>query len=101
MSKLSVDDVSHVARLSKLTLSKSELPKFQKELSEIVNYISELGEVDTNGVEPTAQTTNLTNITRPDANVSQSISPEEALSGTEETLNNYFVVPALINKENE
>jgi aspartyl-tRNA(Asn)/glutamyl-tRNA(Gln) amidotransferase subunit C len=98
MAKMTKDDVEHVAKLAKLTLSASEVNKFQKQLSSIVNYTSELNEVDTSGVIPTSQTTGLTNVFRPDEIKNESLSRDQALSGTENTHNGYFKVGRIIKK---
>jgi len=96
MSKLSIKDVEHVARLAKLKLTSQEILKYQKQLSEVVSYVSELSEVDTSTVEPTSQTTGLTNILRSDELKASELTQEEALSGTEKTHNGYFVVPMVL-----
>ena len=62
MSKLEIKDVEHIAKLSRLELSDSEKEKFAEQLSDILSYVSQLNEVDTAGVEPTAQVTGLANI---------------------------------------
>ena len=97
--KLTKKEVLHVAKLAKLSLSPSKISTFEKQLSDVVNYVSELGEVDTKDVEPTSQTTGLTNVFREDGEGGESISSEKALSGTEKIHNNYFVVPQVITKE--
>lgn len=55
-----------MAELARLSLSNAELEKFQNQLSNILDYVELLNEVDTNGVEPTAQVTNLKNVMRAD-----------------------------------
>ncbi|OGM15139.1 hypothetical protein A2V56_00480 [Candidatus Woesebacteria bacterium RBG_19FT_COMBO_42_9] len=97
--KLTKKDVLHVAKLAKLSLSPSEISTFEKQLSDVVSYVSELSEVDTRDVEPTSQTTGLTNVFREDSEEGESLSTEKALSGTEKIHNNYFVVPQVITKE--
>ena len=100
MAKLTEDDVLHVAKLAKLTLSDEELQKFQKQLSAIVEYINQLEEIDTSKVEPTSQTTGLENVTREDeVKPDNTLSQEEALSGTDRTFNGYFVVDAILEKD--
>lgn len=97
MSKLSAKDVEHVAKLSKLKLKKSEVEKFRKQLSEVINYINHLNEVNTNNVTPTSQTTGLENVFKNDEIATSDIlSIDEALSGTENTHNNYFKVDMLL-----
>ncbi len=66
MSKLTGNEVQKVAELAKLNLTPEEIKKFESQLSEIVNFIDELSEVDTEGVEPTSQTNGLTDVTRED-----------------------------------
>ncbi len=99
MGSLSRDDVLHVAKLAKLTLTPNEITKFQEQLSKIVDYISQLSEVDTSNLEPTNQTTGLENVFRTDEVKSNSFSQDEALSGSDKTHNSYFVVDAVLDKE--
>ena len=66
MTKLSHDDVRHMAKLCRLTLSDEEVEKFANELTSILEYIQKLQEVDTEGVEPLKQVTGLKNSFRED-----------------------------------
>lgn len=66
MTKLSTDDVRHIAKLCRLNLSEEEVEKFTTELSSILGFVAKLQEVDTEGVEPTPQATGLTNVFRED-----------------------------------
>lgn len=63
---ISAKEVEHIAKLSRLELSVEEKKKFASELSSILEYVEQLDEVDTDRVEPTAQVTGLTNVTRRD-----------------------------------
>ena|SRR3989338_3610556 len=63
---LSKDDVLNIAKLARLHLTDEEVLKYQRELSAILDYVSQLSEVDTTGVEPTAQVTGLINRLRQD-----------------------------------
>lgn len=63
---ISAKEVEHIAKLSRLELSVEEKKKFVSELSSILEYVEQLDEVDTDRVEPTAQVTGLTNVTRRD-----------------------------------
>jgi aspartyl-tRNA(Asn)/glutamyl-tRNA(Gln) amidotransferase subunit C len=97
MSSLSKADVLHVAKLAKITLSEEEVEKFGKQLSEVVNYVGQLNEVDTQGVEPTSQTTGLEDVFRTDElGKGESLTKDEALSSSENIHNNYFVVDAVL-----
>ncbi|MEJ2347739.1 MAG: Asp-tRNA(Asn)/Glu-tRNA(Gln) amidotransferase subunit GatC [Patescibacteria group bacterium] len=102
MSKLSKKDVKHIAKLAKLKLSKSEIDKFSKQLSEIITYVGQLSKVDTSKIEPTSQTTGLENVTRKDERIPEDIlTQQEALSGTEKIHNGYFVVDAVLSQKDE
>lgn len=99
MAKLTSKDVVHVAKLAKLDLTPSEISKFQKQLSSVVDYVSELGEVDVENTDPTSQTTGLTDVVRDDEiDTTNCLSNEDALSGTDNTHNGYFVVPRILEK---
>ena len=64
--KLTKQQVQHVATLARIGLTDAEVTKFQTQLSGILDYVEQLNEVNTDGVEPTAQVTGLTNVTRED-----------------------------------
>lgn len=100
MASLTIDDVAHVAKLAKLELTKEEIEKYKKQLSSVLEHFKELNEVETKDVNPTSQTTGLIDITREDkVDANQVLTVDEALSGTEKTKNGYFVVPAILDKE--
>lgn len=95
--KLTKTDVLHVAKLSNLTLTEDEIKKFTPQLSKIVDFISQLSEVDTSSVRPTSQTTGLTNVFREDVVISENmLSQEEALSGTDNIKNGLVKVPKIL-----
>jgi aspartyl-tRNA(Asn)/glutamyl-tRNA(Gln) amidotransferase subunit C len=55
MSAVSVEEVRRVAELANLELTADEEPRMQHDLNAILDYIAQLNEVDTTGVEPMAQ----------------------------------------------
>lgn len=93
-SKLTKQQVKHVARLANLNLTPSELKKFQKQLSSIVDFVSELNRVNTNGIDATSQVTGLENVFREDE-VRASLSQEEVLSNAKESYKGFFKVRAI------
>ncbi len=93
-------DTEHIAKLANLKLTSSEINKYIGQLSAIVNFVSELSEVDAENLEPTSQTTGLENVFRIDEiKPENGLSAEEAVSGTEKVHNNAFMVKAILNKE--
>lgn len=100
MSKLTRDDVLHVAKLANLHLTDSEIEKFTDQLSSVLNYMQELQKIDVTNVEPTSQTTGLTNVKRKDdLSDNDTLNVKEALSGTESVYNDYFLVDAILEKD--
>lgn len=92
--KLTTKEVRHVADLAKLKLNDEDLEKFQKQLTDIVDFVGKLQEVDTKNVEPTSQVTGLENVFREDE-VKQSLTQEQVLSNAKRKHKGYFVVDAI------
>ena len=95
--KLFKEEILHIAHLANLTLSKQEVERFQKQLSETLNYFEVLKELNTEEVEPTSQITGLKNVVRKDK-TKYSISQEEVLSGAKSKFNGHFKIKAVIEK---
>lgn len=66
MAKLTRDDVLKLAQLARLDLTDEEVEEYSAELSEILQYVEQLGSVDVTGLKPTNQVTGLENVTRAD-----------------------------------
>ena len=67
MAEISLDDVLHVAHLSRLHLTDDEVDRMQAQLSNILDAIETLRDVDTSHVGPTASVLGLENVMRDDA----------------------------------
>ena len=76
---LTPDQVRHIAKLARLTLTEEEIARFTKDLGGIFTLIEQLGRVDTSGVEATAQVTGLSNALRADE-VTTKASPDALLA---------------------
>lgn len=59
-------DVKHIAQLARIKITEREEEKFRKELSSILDFIRQLNEVNTEGVEPLYQTAGLVTSMRSD-----------------------------------
>jgi len=66
MTQISRDDVVHLAQLSSLALSDEEIQAMQTDIGNILEYVNQLSDLDTTGVEPTYQVTDLDNVWRAD-----------------------------------
>ena len=95
---LTLEDVKHVARLSRLALPDERLAKLTGELESILGYIDKLAEVETSGVEPMAHALPVHNVLRED--VPQDALPlEKVLQNAAETDGPFFKVPKVIGDE--
>jgi aspartyl-tRNA(Asn)/glutamyl-tRNA(Gln) amidotransferase subunit C len=63
---LSKEDVKKVAALARLELTDEEIGVLTPQLSNILNFIDQLKEADTEGTAPTAQVTGLSDVWRAD-----------------------------------
>lgn len=90
-------DIDYIAKLARLDLTPSEKKALSRELADVLDHIAKLSEMDLEDVEPTFQTTGLTDSLREDeVDESRILSPEEALSGTAAKKKGMFRVPKII-----
>ena len=93
--ELSKEDVIKIAILSKLEFRDDEIENFRSDLSEILNYMNELNELDTNSVEPLFNVLDLENIIRKDEIV-ESLDQKEVLRNAPDKDENFIIVPKII-----
>lgn len=96
MTQVTHQAVQHLARLSSLQLSNSEIDHLQKDISNILQYIEQLGQLDTSQVAPTYQVTGLMNVWRDDVVAGDGVDREELLALAPETHNHQIKVPKVI-----
>ena len=63
---LSLDDVTRIASLARISISEDEKEELRNDLESILGFVGKLNEVDTTGIEPTAHVTGVVNILRKD-----------------------------------
>jgi aspartyl-tRNA(Asn)/glutamyl-tRNA(Gln) amidotransferase subunit C len=100
-AKVTVEDVERVAELGHLELAPGESQRMQHDLNAILDYVAELNELDTTGVIPLAQVSDLLSVgageLRPDA-VLPSLDRAVVLSQAPETDGVFFKVPKVIER---
>lgn len=74
------DEVKHLAKLSSISLNESEVENLRGDLENIVNYINQLNELDTENVEPTYSVSENQNIWREDEIDNYGVGKEELLA---------------------
>ncbi len=94
---LTKDDVKHLARLANLELSDKEISTYEKQLSETLEYVQNLDELDTKNISPTNQTTNLQNVTFSDGKTNKrKLQKKQVFQNTKKKEGNYFVVDKVL-----
>jgi aspartyl-tRNA(Asn)/glutamyl-tRNA(Gln) amidotransferase subunit C len=61
VAKITTEEVLHVARLARLQLSDEEVVRFQEQLSNILEAVSKVSELDLSDVPPTAHPLEIAN----------------------------------------
>jgi len=92
---ISAADVEHVAMLARLNIPESELEAYTRQLDNILKWIEQLEELNTEELEPTAHVLPVYNVFREDI-VKDSIDREEALKGAPEVQEGQFRVPKIV-----
>ena len=92
---ISRQDIEKVALLGRLRLSEGELATMTAELAQIVGYVDQLAEVDTDGVEPMAHAIEVANVFRTD-DVTESLPRDEALANAPHRDERGYLVPAVL-----
>jgi aspartyl-tRNA(Asn)/glutamyl-tRNA(Gln) amidotransferase subunit C len=75
--------VRHVAKLARISLTDEEVAKFTPQLSQVLDYVEILKEVDTKDVPETSQVTGLKDVFQKDEIERSSVSREELLACSE------------------
>ncbi|MEM1095240.1 MAG: Asp-tRNA(Asn)/Glu-tRNA(Gln) amidotransferase subunit GatC [Bacteroidota bacterium] len=92
---VTLDEVRYIARLARLRFDAGEEVALAEQMSQILDYVSQLDEVDTTDVAPLAHVLDQVNVTRP--NVAETrITREDALKNAPDTDGTFFRVPKVI-----
>ena len=95
--KITQEEVTHVANLSKLKFSEVDTAAFATTLSKIVDMVELLSEVDTTGVVPTTTMADCKTVLRPD--VAEEGTDRDLLFKNVPEKDNYYVkVPAILDE---
>ena len=92
---LSKKEIEHVALLSRLELSDAMAGKMAAQLSQVLDYINKLNELDTTGIEAMSHPGALLNVFREDSPAG-SLDPESALKNAPGQADGFFRVPRVI-----
>ncbi len=98
MSQLDIEQVKKIAKLANLDMSDSELEKYTKQLSEVIDYnVLQLSKVNTENIEPLLNVSGLTNATREDV-TEPGLTQEQVLQNAKEKHNGFFKVKQILDQ---
>lgn len=92
---LTADDVRAIADLARLELSEDDVARYQRQLSDILDYFQRLEELDTSHIDPTSSVLPLTNVMRADE-ARPALSVEDALANAPDSDGEQFRVRAVL-----
>jgi aspartyl-tRNA(Asn)/glutamyl-tRNA(Gln) amidotransferase subunit C len=92
---LTADQVRWVAHLARLELNEAELQMMTRQLSAIIDYVNQLQQVNTAGVEPLAHPLPIHSVFRDDT-PAPSLSVETALANAPDRRGDFYGVPAVL-----
>lgn len=100
-ARVTVEDVGRVAELAHLELDPDEAARMVHDLNAILDYVAELNELDTSGVQPLAQIGELsesgTGVLRPDV-TTPSLDRATVMRQAPESDGVFFKVPKVIER---
>lgn len=92
---IDIDQVKHIAKLSRLELAPDEEKKYSEQLSSVLDYVEQLNEVGTEGVAPMANITGMSNVFRDDEIEPSGISHDDIAKNAPEFKDGYYIVPGV------
>jgi aspartyl-tRNA(Asn)/glutamyl-tRNA(Gln) amidotransferase subunit C len=95
---LSADEVRHVASLARLALTDDEVAELAPQLSAILGYAEQVGEVAAEDVPASTHPFPLANVLRADER-RESLPREDILRGAPEVEEDRFAVPRIVAEE--
>jgi len=91
---ISFDDVIHISRLARLDFKENEFEEITEQLGSVLNYISNLNELDTTDTLPTSHVLDIKNVYREDIVNEPKVDKLEELAP--DFKNSCFLVPKVL-----
>jgi aspartyl-tRNA(Asn)/glutamyl-tRNA(Gln) amidotransferase subunit C len=89
---ISLEQIKHLAHLSRLEFSEEELKEMQGDMGKILDFVAQIDALDLSGIEPLTQMSDSVNVMREDQTKGM-IQKEEALKNAPDANSDYFRVP--------
>ena len=88
-------EVQHIADLARLRIADSDIGLYTDHFNQILDYLDELNQLDTQGVEPMRDVVSMPTPLRQDS-VRPSLAIEEVLANAPESFERFFLVPKVV-----
>ncbi|NGP46085.1 Asp-tRNA(Asn)/Glu-tRNA(Gln) amidotransferase subunit GatC [Bacillaceae bacterium SIJ1] len=95
MSRITKDEVKHVAHLARLAVTEEEAEHFASQLDDIISFMDQLNELDTDQVKPTAHVIDMQNDLREDK-VEPWLTNDKALKNAPDEEDGQVRVPSIL-----
>ncbi|MAS86399.1 MAG: Asp-tRNA(Asn)/Glu-tRNA(Gln) amidotransferase GatCAB subunit C [Micavibrio sp.] len=95
MSKISKEEAKRIAKLARIAVTDEEAEKIGPDLSNILGWIEQLAELNTDNVEPLANVANIDLKKRKDE-VTDGDMQQDVLANAPESMEGFFVVPKVV-----
>ena len=94
--QITIEEVRHIARLARLKMKEDELISISKNLSDILDYVDQLNELNTDNIPPTSGVLEIKNIWREDKVFEDKELRNEVIDKAPEKEGDHFKVPKVI-----
>ncbi|WP_243387393.1 Asp-tRNA(Asn)/Glu-tRNA(Gln) amidotransferase subunit GatC [Bacillus kexueae] len=95
MSRISKEQVKHVAHLARLAITEEEAEMFTTQLDAIIGFAEQLNELNTENIEPTSHVLNMKNVMREDV-PEQGLNREEVMKNAPDHQDGQVRVPSIL-----
>ena len=93
--KLDINTIKKIAHLARLEFNEEGAEKIKQDMTQILDWVEKLREVNTDGVEPITTMSSEENVLREDV-VGEHLSHEEGLKNAPKKDSDYFRVPKVM-----
>ncbi|MCG8592506.1 MAG: Asp-tRNA(Asn)/Glu-tRNA(Gln) amidotransferase subunit GatC [Proteobacteria bacterium] len=100
MSRVTREEIEHIAALARLALAPEEIDRVTEDLDQVLEYVATLDGLDTEGIAPTAHAIPLATPLRDDV-AATPLDPEAAVANAPGRAGTAFTVPKVIAGEEE
>lgn len=93
--KIDSNSVKKIAHLARLEFNDEGTEKMKKDMTQILDWVEQLNEVETDGIEPLTTMSSEVNVLREDI-VGEHLSREQGLQNAPQRDSDYFRVPKVL-----